>query len=106
MPEFKFNSEHILSMLRYNTSNITFQILKQGGCFIAICSVLDLSTQGKTVEETQKRMIEVIDIFFQEIVKKDVIEEVLADLGWEKIDDQMQAPDYVETIGYSHKIFA
>jgi predicted RNase H-like HicB family nuclease len=106
MQEFRFSSEHILSMLKYNTSNITFQVLKQGKYFIAVCSVLDLSTQGNTLEEAKKRMIEVIDIFFQEIVKKDVVEEVLDDLGWEKIGDKMQAPNYIETASYDLKTFA
>jgi len=106
MQEFRFSSEHIFSMLKYNTSNITFQVLKQGKYFIAICSVLDLSTQGKTLEEAKKRMVEVIDIFFQEIVKKDAVEEILNELGWEKIGNEMQAPNYVETAIYDHKTFA
>lgn len=106
MKKFKFNSKYILSMLKYNTSNITFQVLKQDKYFIAVCSVLDLSTQGKTLEEAKKRMVEVIDNFFHEIVKNDAVEGVLSDLGWGKVGDEMQAPDYIETSNYNFKTLA
>ncbi len=65
--------------------SIPVSILKEGKRFVAYTPALDISTSGKTYEETQKRFSEIVSIFIEEIVKKGTVNEVLRDLGWRKI---------------------
>lgn len=67
-------------------------ILKEGRKFIAYSPALDLSTSGKTYNEVKKRFAEIVDIFFEEIGKKGVLEESLKELGWTKIQARWQPP--------------
>ena len=45
---------------------------------------LDLSTSGKNYKEAKKRFFEIVNIFFEEIIKKGNIENVLKDLGFKR----------------------
>ena len=57
---------------------------KEGRMFVAYCPMLDLSTCGETFEEARKNAIEVLDIFFEECVKRGTLEKTLAAMGWQK----------------------
>ena len=82
--------------------SVTF--LREGRRFIAYAPALDLSTSGKSFEETKKRFEEITSIFFEEIIKQGTAEEVLENLGWEK-HEKMWVPPLV--IGHeSHTIRA
>lgn len=70
-------------------------ILKEGDSFIAFTPALDLSTVGDTFEEAQQRFEEAVQIFFEEITEKGTAEEVLADLGWQKVKEQLVPPQVV-----------
>lgn len=72
--------------------SLPVSFLKEGKYFIAYTPVLDLSTSGKTFEETKKRFIEVVQIFFEELLEKRTLNEVLLDLGWQKIKNQWAPP--------------
>lgn len=67
-------------------------ILKEGKKFIAHSPALDLSTSGKTYREVKKRFAEIVNIFFEEIGRKGVSEEVLKELGWMKTQARWQPP--------------
>ena len=64
--------------------NIPVSILREGKKYVAYTSALDLSTSGNTFEQVKNRFEEIINIFFEEIVKKGTLEEVLTELGWQK----------------------
>lgn len=70
-------------------------ILREGKYFIAHSPVLDLSTSGKSFEEVKKRFVEVVDIFFEELIQMGTLDEVLADLGWQKVQKRWQPPTLV-----------
>ncbi len=70
-------------------------VLKEGKHFIAYTPALDLSTSGKTHEQAMKRFSEIVEIFFDELVKKGSMEEVLLNLGWEKIKKQWNPPSLI-----------
>lgn len=76
--------------------NIKFDLpvvfLKEKDTFVAYSPVLDLSTCGKSFEEAQKRFSEISILFFQEIIKKGTVDDVLSDLGWQKINKQWSSP--------------
>ncbi len=67
-------------------------ILREGKVYVVYTSALDLSTSGKTFDEAKNRFDEVVHIFFEEILKKGTFEEVLAELGWQKIHSKWIPP--------------
>lgn len=80
---------------RHIQVTLQVSIVKQGKQFIAYSPALDLSTSGKNLREAQKRFSEIIDIFFEEIAKKNTMEEVLHDLGWVKVKKNWEPPRIV-----------
>ena len=79
-------------MKKITPVQLPVSILKEGKKFIAYSPALDLSTSGKTYNEAKKRFTEIVDIFFEEIDKKKVVEESLKDLGWTKAQASWQPP--------------
>lgn len=67
-------------------------ILKEGDSFVAYTPALDLSTSGVSFEDAQKNFIEAVNIFFEELIAMGTINEVLAELGWQKDNDQFIPP--------------
>lgn len=87
-------------MLKKGITNLPISIFKEGNFFIAYCPVLDLTTSGKSFEEVRKRIQEAIEIFFEELISRGTLEDVLKDLGWRKVKNRWQPPiliaqDYV-----------
>ncbi len=72
--------------------NLPVSILKEGKKYIAYTPVLDLSTSGDNYEQTKKRFEEIVNIFFEEIIKKGTFEDVLSDLGWKKVQANWRPP--------------
>ena len=66
--------------------------LKDGDSFIAYTPVLDLSSAGKSFEEAQKRFIEAVQLFLEELVEAGTLDEVLTGLGWQKINNTFSPP--------------
>ena len=71
---------------------LPISIFREGKHFIAYTPVLDLSTSGKNYDEVKKRFKEAVSIFFEELVKKGTLDEVLESLGWQKIKKQWTPP--------------
>jgi hypothetical protein len=67
-------------------------ILKEGKKFIAYTPALDLSTSGKSYKEVKRRFNEIVNIFFEELVKKGTLEEVLRNFGWQRIQTKWNPP--------------
>lgn len=63
--------------------------------YVAYTPALDLSTSGKTHKEVQKRFNEIVDIFFEEIIERGTLDEVLAGLGWEKVRREWVPPTVI-----------
>jgi len=72
--------------------NLPVSILREGKKFVAYTPALDLSTSGKSYEEAKKRFKEAVSIFFEELIKKGTLEEVLRDLGWKRIQKKWSPP--------------
>lgn len=66
--------------------------LKEGNSFIAYTPVLDLSTVGKNFEEVQKRFIEAVQVFLEELAEAGTLDEVLTEQGWQKINNSFFPP--------------
>jgi len=72
--------------------NLPVSILKENKSFVAYTPALDLSTSGQSYAEVKKRFEEIVSIFFEELVKKGTLEEVLRELGWKKISAGWRPP--------------
>jgi len=66
--------------------------LREGKKYVAYTPALDLSTSGRTYEEAKRRFSEIVNIFFEELVKKGTLEEVLRDLGWKRVQAKWSPP--------------
>lgn len=67
-------------------------IIKQGKSYVAYSPVLDLSTVGKTEAKAKKMFVEAVSIFFEELIERGNLNEVLADLGWQKVRKAWSPP--------------
>ncbi len=82
--------------------NLTVNVLKEGQKFIAFSPALDLSTSGDSHKEVKKRFEEIVDIFFEEIIKKRTLGSVLQNLGWKRRKKEWVPPLVVSR--ESHKV--
>ena len=81
-------------MVKFNLQ-LPVSVFKEGKDFVAYTPALDLSTSGKSYEEVKNRFNEVVSIFFEELVKKGTLNEVLGSLGWQKIKRQWAPPSLI-----------
>jgi len=72
--------------------NLPVSILREDKRFVAYTPALDLSTSGKSYKEVKERFNEIVEIFFEEIIKKGTLDEVLQSLGWKKIETRWSPP--------------
>ena len=79
----------------YFEFNLPVSIFKEGDYFIAYTPALDLSTAGKTFRQVKQRFQEVVKIFFEEIANRGTLEEVLSELGWNKLQKQWSPPPVI-----------
>ena len=72
--------------------NLPVSILREGKKYIAYTPALDLSTSGNTFDQAKKRFDEIVHIFFEEITKENTTEQVLTELGWQKVNAKWNPP--------------
>jgi hypothetical protein len=65
-------------------AKIPVVFFEEGDKVIAYSPALDLSTYGSSEEQARKRFIEAAAIFFNEILEKGTLDEVLEECGWRK----------------------
>ena len=79
-----------------NKTSLLFKLsvifLREGDSFIAYSPALDLSTSASSFEKTRSRFIEAAKIFFEEVIKKETLDEVLQELGWQKHNKEWRPP--------------
>lgn len=71
------------------------QIWKEGGMYVAYVPQLDLASCGRTVAEADKNIREVMEIFFEETVRKGTTKEVLEEAGF-LFDNGWKAPEILK----------
>lgn len=70
--------------MKFMDMNLGINIIKEGKSVIAYSPALDLSSSGKTEKVAKKRFGEIVRIFFSDLIKRGVFEEVMTELGWTK----------------------
>ncbi|MEK7523614.1 MAG: hypothetical protein AAB588_01155 [Patescibacteria group bacterium] len=79
-------------------------LIKQGKVYIAYSPALDLSTTGKNAKQAQKRFAEMVDIFFEELIENNTLEEVLQDLGWIKVKKKWEPPQIISQKSFDVRV--
>lgn len=72
--------------------SLPVSILREGKKFIAYTPALDLSTSANTYEKVRERFNEIVKIFFEELIKRGTLEDVLRDLGWRRVRRKWSPP--------------
>jgi predicted RNase H-like HicB family nuclease len=77
-----------------NNLNYTLpvSIFKEGDSFVAYTPALDLSTMGETFDKVQENFKEAVEIFFEEVMERGTLDEVLTGYGWTKVGTQFEPP--------------
>ena len=79
-------------------------ILREDKKYVAYTPALDLSTSGNNYEEVKKRFNEIVNIFFEELIKKGTLENVLRDLGWKRFQAKWNPPVVISQESQSVKV--
>ena len=58
------------------------QIKKKGNWFVAHCPPLDVTTQGKTLEEAKNNLIEASQLFMISCLERGTLDQALKELGF------------------------
>lgn len=66
-------------------AKLSVVFFKENGKFVAYCPALDLSSCGNTFKQAKDRIAEALDVFLQETIKMETLDEVLQDCGWRKV---------------------
>lgn len=79
-------SDSSISFLKtQNAINVSFQmavsVRKEGNLYHAKCKALDVYSQGYTVQEAEKNIIEAIQLFIESCLHRGVLEEELKSIG-------------------------
>ncbi len=64
--------------------SLSVSVMREDDRFVAYSPAIDLSTSGKTHQEAKKRFQEAASVFFEEVVERGTMEQVLQELGWRK----------------------
>lgn len=72
-------------MNQFPSLQLTVNFIKEGKQIVAYAPALDMSTVGNTQSQATKRFQEMVRIFLKDIVNRNVVDEVLTELGWKKV---------------------
>jgi hypothetical protein len=72
--------------------SLPMAVLKEKKRYVAYTPALDLSTSGRTQKMAQKRFVEATIFFFEECMRKGTLDEVLDELGWQKVKKEWKPP--------------
>lgn len=72
-------------MITIPSIKLTVNFIKDRKQVIAYSPALDISTVGKSETHAKKRFQELVHIFLKDISERNVVDEVLTELGWKKI---------------------
>ena len=62
--------------------NLPIQIISEEGGYSVVCPILDIASQGETVEIAMKMFSECLEMFFEDLIENGNLEKVLLECGW------------------------
>jgi len=81
-------------------------VLREDKKYVAYTPALDLSTSGKSYDEAKKRFNEIVNVFFEELIRKDTLGEVLRGLGWKRVQAKWDPPVVISQESQSVRVVA
>ena len=85
-----FSMEQVLQL----KINLPVTFIEDGDVVVAYTPALDLSTAGDDKEDAKRMFAEAVDIFFEDLIANNTLEEVLTELGWRKSVEAGWQPPY------------
>ncbi len=82
-------------MISLPTIKLTVNFIKDRKQVIAYSPALDISTVGKSEEHAKKRFQKLVHIFLKDIFERNVVKEVLTELGWKKTSAPNRKSEWV-----------
>jgi len=78
------------------------EIKEKGKWFIANCPVLDVCSQGSTLEQAKKNLSETLSLFFISCYERGTLETVLHNCGFQPVitDDQLKGTPQLQMEDY------
>ncbi|MFZ2398556.1 MAG: hypothetical protein WA096_05795 [Smithella sp.] len=67
------------------TMQIPVQIKKKGHWFIANCQVLDVVTQGKTLDQAKRNLIDALTLFLSSCYERGTLDSVMRSCGFNTV---------------------
>ena len=62
--------------------DLPIDIIKEKDGYTAFCSILNLASQGRTVEESIEMFSESFTMFVDDLIETDNLEKIFLDAGW------------------------
>ena len=59
---------------------LTAVIEREGDAYVALCPELDIASQGDTVEDSQRNLIEALQLFFEEASPTEIAERLRSEV--------------------------
>ena len=82
--------------------NVTIEVWQKGDWYVAKSPELDFISQGRTMEEAKKNLMEVIQIQFEEMKESGSLDDYLAECGYERKCDKIIP--HTEMIGFERHL--
>ena len=82
-------------MITLPSVKLTVNFIKDRKQVIAYSPALDISTVGKSEKHARERFQELVHIFLKDISERNVVAEVLTELGWKKISAPNRKSEWV-----------
>ena len=70
--------------LAYTETKLPVLVFKEGNKVVAYTPALDLSSCGDTEQLARTRLAEAVRLFFDELIARGTLDEVLEECGWQK----------------------
>lgn len=68
-------------------------IKRKGRWYVAYCAPLDITTQGRTLNEAQQNLKEACSMFLTSCFERGTFEQALRELGWSVAKGRISAPE-------------
>lgn len=81
---------------------LTIEVRKKGDWYLARAQELDFISQGKTLEEAKKNLLEVVRIQFEEMEEMGSLKEYLLECGFETKGDKIRPQS--EIVGFERSM--
>ena len=65
---------------------LTCIIEREGDSYVSLCPQIDIASQGNSVEEARKNLVEAIEVFFEMASSKEILAKVYSEISVTQIE--------------------